>query len=164
MLNWTTMHFHSEVNILGQWHHNSEHRIDLNNALFAKMANVKNTDPKLNITPISMPKGIPKDITRLTELHWNKHKKLTATHSASWLNAQEIMELHQWINDNAEKPEFRDYFNDPHPYGWLRLHFPIFTGMTFDGFAKSIGISPNSDNPWWCSDVWDVRYIFWFDN
>lgn len=165
-MDWTTMHFHSEVKINGTWHHNSEHKIDLNNPLFAKMANVENTNPDFYEIPIAMPKGIPKDVTLLTELHWNKHKKHYATHSASWLNAHEINDLHQWIHANAEQPELTNWywFENETAHRWIRLHFPMFMGITFDAFVESLKTVENSDSLWQRYNVDDVRYVFWFES
>ena len=59
------LHLHTEVKINGKLHHYGSHRPHRNYDLFAKMANVRNYDEE--IEPISLPKGLPEDITELTK-------------------------------------------------------------------------------------------------
>ena len=142
------IHFHSEVKIGGKWHHHSEHSIRRNYALFAKMAGVRNYDD--SIIPISKPKGIPQDATDLTKLHVKRWEG--DGHSHSWLNAEEITELHDWIRERKNGSVFGDD-------GWRFEHqnFPYFMGNHLSGFHKY-------PEDYKGTGVEDVRYIFFFDN
>lgn len=138
------IHFHSEVKRNGKWQHHSEANIRRNYLLFAKMAGVRNySDTK----PISPPKGVPEDVTELTKLSIDRFA--VDGHSHSWLNANEISELHKFIQDESKFGED----------GWRFEHdnFPYFMGEHLNGFI-------DYPNDWIQYGVEDVRYVFFFDN
>lgn len=137
------IHFHSEVKIKGRWIHHSETSVDRNYELFAKMADVRNNG---NITPISQPKGLPKDATELTILHSEKYG--VDGHSHSWLSADEIVLLHNFIESNS-----KNYFGEM----WAYHNLPYFMGNHFSGFKEY-------PEDWKGYGVEDVRYVFFFDN
>lgn len=135
------IHLHTEVKIKGEWIHHSEANIKRGFKLYGKMANVRNYD---EVTPISLPKGLPEDVTFLTRLH--SENMGPDGHSHSWLNAHEIVELHEWANSNSGIDRFFMYEN-----------FPRFIGLSFDEFAEC-------PEDWEGLGVEDVRYVFFFDN
>jgi len=133
------IHFHSEVKIKGEWRHYSSNDIKRNYRLFSKMANVRNSDRSEE--PISRPKGLPKDISDITKLcadQWNSDG-----HSHSWLSADEITTLYEWMRK----------IDLTLPY---ELNFPYFCGNDFAEFK----LYPED----WPQEIEDVRYVFWFDN
>ena len=142
------IHFHSEVKRHGVWHHHSEHNVERNYALFAKMAGVRNYG---EIIPISAPKGLPADVTELTKLHSEKYG--IDGHSHSWLSAKEISELHKFIRDDTNSP---DIFGTD---SWRFEHknFPYFMGNHLNVF-----IDYPEDLAGY--GIEDVRYVFFFDN
>lgn len=144
-----SIHFHSEVKINGVWHHHSEHHIKRHYALFAKMANVRNYKNK--IKPISNPKGLPTDISFLTKL--SSDSLGSDGHSHSWLNSEEISELHKFIvdEDNSSMWFGIDGWEFEHSY------FPYFLGNHLNSFYDE----PKHLRQY---GVEDVRYVFWFDN
>lgn len=142
------IHFHAEVKIKGVWHHHAEQKIERNYGLFAKMANVRNPG---DIEEISNPKGIPEDATLITKMHVEKMG--SDGHSHSFLNASEIVELHDFIEDK-KTPDF--WFGE---YRWkfINDNLPRFLGNHFDSFKKS-------PEDWEDYEIEDVRYVFFFDN
>src|SRR5690606_4278241 len=127
-----------------------EAKVKRNYALFAKMANVRNSAEN-PIEPISNPKGLPEDATELTKLHSEKYG--TDGHSHSWLNAKEISELHKWIRDGKNPKE---WFGED-SWRWEHENMPYFMGNHLNVFVdypedlEGCGIE-------------DVRYVFFFDN
>jgi len=146
------IHFHTEVKIKGRWHHHSEGSISRNYVLFTKMAGVRDYW-KGEYKPISEPKGLPKDATFLTRLHSERYG--SDGHSHSWLNADEIVQLHDFIR-GKENPD--DFFGDQSArVMWAHHNLPYFMGDHMDGFKKY-------PEDYKGSGVQDVRYVFFFDN
>jgi hypothetical protein len=135
------IHVHVEVKINNLWHHYSVSNLESNCRLFARMADVKNLE---SIEPISLPKGLPSDVTFLTQLDatWKNDKHL---HSHSWLSSQEVKELEDWCYvENGQ--------------GWYELsqELGFLFGNLFSGFFKY----PEEYPP----GLQDFRLVFWFDN
>ena len=135
------IHFHSEVKVKGAWHHYGSASLKRDYALFAVMANVRNEDG--SVIPISMPKGLPKDISFVTQIdadYWG-----TDAHSASWLNREEIgclqVYLEGRLGDNAYRLEM-DYWGYLFGNSWTHS-MPYRVGGHI---------------------IEDVRFVFWFDN
>ena len=141
------IHFHIEIKVDGIWHHYARPNIIRNYLLFSLLAGVRNST---NLTPISEPKGIPSNITRVTEIdleYWSNDG-----HNHSWLSSDEIVILEErwgllakeynipWVDSDLEMVILSTYF----------------FGNSFAGFKKH-----PEDNP---KEVEDVRFIFWFDN
>ncbi len=140
------IHIHIEVKFAGQWHHYSQLQGNRNYQLFAKMAGVRNSD-EFYVEPLSPPKGLPVDITFLTDYD-NKHWGSDA-HSHSYLNAEEIAQLAEWTRSPDRTRRF-----DDNPF-WLDRYFGYLYRQGFEDFAK---------NPEEFPGLEDLRFVFWFDN
>lgn len=139
------IHLHSEVKINGTWHHYAKYDCKRNYALFAKMANVRNNDN--DIAPLSLPKGMPKDASFLTQFMCDEYG--VDGHSHSWLSAKEIALLEDWMRANCfENPSHNVYIEN--------TYWGYFFGNTWGGFTKYPNERPKG--------VEDVRFVFWFDN
>lgn len=133
------IHAHVEVQIDGRWEHYSILEIPRNYRLFTKLAGVRDCE---GITPISEPRGIPADITKLTAFDlegWSGD-----AHSRSWITGEEADAVEKWM-DETQKPH-------PHPsQPW---------GYLFgNGFGHSTCRDTRLD-----SRLGECRIVFWFDN
>ncbi len=134
------IHLHTEVKIDGTWHHYGAPNIDRSYALFGKMAGVRDRD----VGSIADPKGLPDDMSVVTRCEWDDWN--LDGHSGSWLNAQEILELENWLKEqmgvNSWKLE-RTY------WGYLFEN-------SWGGFLRHRSGYPDR--------LEDIRFVFWFDN
>ena len=142
------IHLHTEIKINGEWHHYGHPSVSRNYALFARMANVRNSRNGDYITPISEPKGMPDDvalITRLDAEYWKPDG-----HSYSWLNAREIAELAAWAKSHAESQGYTlEYCWESNQFGYLfGNHWSDYT--TYGDDRRDY--------------IEDIRFVFWFDN
>lgn len=136
------IHLHSEIMVNGVWHHHNKAQIERSYLLFSKMANVRNEG---EVDPITLPKGLPENVTFSTNLYLQKSPE--DYHSHSWLNAEEIKELFQWFDEQTNPFFERRRMN---------LMFGYLFGGSFGDFLRF-----KSDFPEY---VEDIRFIFWFDN
>lgn len=86
------IHLHIEVEIDGKWCHMNEPDVDRHYRLFARMAGVRN-DATYEAEPISQPRGLPDDISTVTNMHaqlWEGD-----AHSHSWLSMGELALIEQ---------------------------------------------------------------------
>ncbi len=104
--------------------------------LFSILANVRNKDN--SIIPISIPRGLPDDVTK--EIKILSDYEGADGHSHSWLSVKEILEY----NWNQE------YFKDGKKY----LYRDICSEF-IDGFIPELLK---------IADPKDLRIVFWFDN
>jgi len=126
------IHCHIEVKIKGIWEHYSCPTIKRNYDLFGKMAGVRS-----DITPIVKAKGIPENLSKITQIDYDWWYRDAHTHS--WYNEDEIRILEEYMQDlDPYKTQlgwlFGNYIGDLHKYG----EYP--------------------------KEIEDVRLIFWFDN
>lgn len=96
------IHLHIEIKLNGKWEHYGCPSIDRNYRLFTKMAGIKNYT---GITPIAQPKGLPEDLTIITQFDakdWEDD-----AHDSSWLNKEEIVQLSDFLDilSKAEKKQ-----------------------------------------------------------
>jgi len=141
------IHIHAEVKIEGQWHHYGILRADRNYALFARLANVRN-DEEDPIPPIAEPRGIPADATFLTMFDVKKWDG--DGHSHSWINADEIASLPEWVKGYAKKNGFDV------PFFWESNQFGFLFGNNWSDFRNYPDSFP--------AGLEDIRFIFFFDN
>lgn len=138
------IHLHTEVKINGTWHHYGIPNVDRNYTLFAKMAGVRNNG---EVEPIAEPRGLPPDVTGLTQFdsdHWNGDG-----HSHSYLLANEIVQLKEWIEGE------RDRLSDRSTW-WQSRMFGYLFGNDWTDFMQY-----PTDRP---KGLEDIRFVFWFDN
>lgn len=110
--------------------------------LFAKMANVRNDG---SVEPISMPKGLPKDISAVVKVEADRWK--LDAHSHSYLNVDEIskiIEFHEKMVGEGDAWKI-------HHFEWGYLF-----GNGWNSFKKYRDQYPKA--------VEDIRLVFWFDN
>lgn len=142
----TSINMHTEIKINGEWHHYGNPSLGNPSRLFAKMAGVQIED-EADITPIAEPRGLPDDVSVITQLdadHSNDY-----SHSHSYLNATEIAELETWFKEDHMKknPEVL-VFNPETLWGFL-------LGNSWGSFTlykenRREGLE-------------DIRFVFWFD-
>ena len=131
------IHLHTEVKIHGKWEHYGSPNVPRDYGLFALMAGVrKGNDDK----PISLPRGLPKDVSTLTK--FASDYMGSDGHSHSYLNANEIIILEKYYADQGEH--------------WPERRWGYLFGNSWGGFI----IYPE-ERP---SGIEDVRFVFWFDN
>jgi len=145
------IHLHTEIKLDGVWHHYNAPHIRRMYALFSLMANVRNVhlDNKDYIVPISLPKGLPEDLSVITQLSYNRWE--LDAHNMSWFNAEEIFLLEEWMAKNA--PSFvREFDNWGFLFGndWGGFH--SWDRTDYDGYYE------------YPPEIEDIRFIFWFDN
>lgn len=139
------IHIHQEVKIAGIWHHLGMPSVQRSYRLFTRMAGVREVE---GIEPISQPRGLPEDITLLTKLDSTRDNY----HSHSWLNAEEICILQDWIEEMHKD----GWFNPNVTWmDWYDENFGYFFGNTWGGVHK-FGEKPDF--------IEDIRWVFWFDN
>ena len=138
------IHLHTEVKIDGAWHHYNCPSVDRNYQVFAKMAGVRSYG---DIEPIALPRGTPSDASELTK--FSCAYLGSDGHSHSWLSAEEISLLIEYINEDLK---LIGQYNWP----WHYNNFGYFFGNSWRSFWDDIDSVPTG--------VQDVRFIFWFDN
>ncbi len=137
------IHLHIEVKIDGAWEHYAQLGPHRDYPAFAKMANVRNCDPgsEHHTIPISKPKGLPQELSKLTELDLNEWAG--DAHSHSWLNRDELATLVVWWRQRSDVSHST---RDEHLESWVGTYL---YGNGFDYPTKFLE---------------DVRFVFWFDN
>jgi len=144
------IHAHTEIKVDGEWLYFADNFITRNYTVFAKMAGVRNYD---DIEPISEPRGLPDDISKMTRLHRDRWG--VDGHSDSWLSFDEICELIDWLN--VEMPEPRNRY-----YDWDSKWESVLLGETFYLFGNTLYYWKvyREDYP---DFIEDIRLVFWFD-
>lgn len=133
------IHLHVEVKVNGKWEHYSHPRINRNYELFGIMAGVRDEDA----TPICEPKGLPCDLSLITQIDYSYDKG--DAHSESWLNRNEIGQL-------LKRTGHIGKFNGDFEHSQL--------GYAHGNSYSTIGME-ESGHP---KEYEDVRFVFWFDN
>ena len=136
------IHLHIEVKINNEWQHYGHPSVRRWYQLFEKMAGVRGEVCEA----ISPPKGFPDDATLLTRLDYVERWGADA-HTPSWLSAQEISLLNDWLNEQGGLSSELDM-----EYHLLRTYL---FGNSFAGFVKYPDDYPKF--------LQDVRFVFWFD-
>lgn len=158
------IHCHIEVKINGQWHHWSAPKIDRDYSLFARMAGVRRVEP----SPIAEPRGLPPDISVITEIDWACGDGYW--HTPSWLSGAELDALIKERATEAETgaacattaEERREWYY--HPWrSWRRGGFGSLFGGDFTVRQTDADVSRDDldDHP---DGVEDCRVVFWFDS
>ena len=147
------IHVHVELRYKGKWEHYASPSVDRWYALFGIMAGVRS-----DTTPIVKPKGVPDDMSIITQLDWESWSG--DAHTASWFNENEIDKLEEWLkaqkaSADAKKEEYAWDAYDLES-GVLRGTYIFGHGLTSFRKRHDIGYIPK--------DVDAVRLVFWFDN
>ena len=138
------IHLHIEVKIHGKWEHWGNPAIDRNYDLFAVMAGVRNNG---DIIPLSEPKGLPANLTTVTQFAYDYEKP--DAHSMSWLSLKEIGKVDAYIAGIATTEK-----------RWYDFEYHVLHSYLLGNSFAGIGTYPE-DRP---KGINDVRFIFWFDN
>ncbi|WP_052350317.1 hypothetical protein [Paenibacillus gorillae] len=109
---------------------------DRNYLLFAILANVRN---RYNIQPISLPKGLPDDVSPKVKIRSDEENG--DAHTRSWLNLKELLE-YDW------QQKIEDDGNQIFPLEALVIPF-------VNEFIPRLSKIDKPEN---------VRMVFWFDN
>lgn len=136
------IHLHTEIKIGEQWHCYASPDIGRWYELFSKMAGVRNGS---GITPISEPKGLPKDPSVVVKLSYDEGG--SDAHTVSWFNVEEIKQLEEWMW--VQYKEMKGYHYPEEEWGY-------YFGNSYGGFYKETSGA--------LSVIEDVRFVFWFDN
>lgn len=140
-----SIHLHEEIKVNGEWYHYGSPSVKRDYEVFAKMAGIRRND----IEPISEPKGMPDDATLLTQLDFEKYGQ--SLHDASWLGAEEISELYDWMKENGILEHSLKFIEED--------YFDYLYGNAFSAFHE-YG-HRGSSIP---EEIEDVRFVFFFDN
>jgi len=132
------IHAFFEIKLNGKWYLYDQPNLERNYSLFGKMAGVRNG----GIQPISPPKDLPKNLSKVVELEYKNWKR--DAHSMSWLNAEEIKEVIEWHKKFTD-----DYLVEHKQWGYL-------FGNGWPEFNEYRESYP--------SEIEDIRLVFWFDN
>jgi hypothetical protein len=135
------IHLYIEVKTENGWELYAHPNIKRNYSLFAKLANVRNENK--HIIPIDNPRGLPKDISYLVKKEYEYMG--SDVHSTSFISMNEIEELQKWINTTK-------LFGDSYLDNDLE-HSILHTYLKGNCFYSKL--------PDW---IFDVRFVFWFDN
>jgi hypothetical protein len=140
------IHVHSELNINGQWHHLSELTLCRNYDLFCYMAGVRG-GYRDSPEPISQPRGLPEDVSFITNIICNKFGN--DGHSHSWLSSAETVKVGEFLEEQHKKSGSKDYFCAEKVLGYI-------FGNGWKQFTEYPEELPEG--------VEDGRLVFWFDN
>lgn len=138
------IHLHIEIKLNGRWEHFGCPNIDRNYSLFSKMAGIRQV---VGVAAITQPKGLPKDLTCITQFdadYWKDDR-----HGESWLDKHEIVQLSNFL-EGMSTGSTKNYDLECDI-----LHCYLF-GNSFAGLSKYPGECREG--------VSDVRFVFWFDN
>jgi hypothetical protein len=125
---------HIEVKIDSVWHHYGKLDTQRNYDLFAKMAGERWIGD-FEVIPISEPKGLPDDVSKVTLAEYTEEKN--DYYDVSWLSFEEIKTLYHWcLETEIEFP-----FSEVEP-------------LYIDEDDFTIESSPYDD----------LRFVFWFSN
>lgn len=134
------IHAHLEILTKQGWEHYSKPMIHRNYDLFSKMAGVRGDE-----IPISLPKGLPNDLSFITQVevdHWGE-----TGHTHSWLDKDELREVIDFHNNQFDNNNWKAE----------HLEWGYICGNGI-GYLNTDG---EGDYP---DEYLDVRLVFWFDN
>lgn len=144
------IHAHLEVKIKNEWHYFSQVPFQRSYGLFAKMAGVRDFED--GPIPISVPRGLPNDVSFLTNFYseyWG-----SSGHSHSWLCFDELVDLLDFA-DNDLKCRPWGFCTCGDANKWVDFGVWLF-GNCIGNFKKY-----PEDYP---AELEDIRLIFWFDS
>ncbi len=134
------IHLMIEVKIQGTWHCYAALRPPRFYAAFAKLAGVRGNGVEI---PISEPKGLPEDLSSVTQVlidQWGD-----GGHSHSWLSAEEVSQFYEWLEGPVQRLKY--------------LYVEQWIGTYLDG--NGFNYTRWDSKPDWLEDM---RWVFFFDN
>jgi hypothetical protein len=133
------IHAHIELKVNGRWEHYSCPLLRRWYTLFARIADVRNSEG--TIEPIAQPRGLPTDLNIVTKLEAERWG--SDAHSHTWLSKDELNDLIKWAEDELGNK------------GWAFQHEQMgyLNGSNFLQYPES--------HP---KEFEDVRFVCWFDN
>ena len=133
------IHAHLEIKLDGKWEHYSIPKINANYELFEFLAGVRAGYNQEDIEPLSMPRGLPEDITRVTayEARWMGDDG----HSFSWIDSHEIRKMFDFMKKLGVEGHSQ---------------VGLLVGNRWNYFHEY-----REDYP---GEIEDIRMVFWFDN
>ena len=146
------IHLHVEVRYNGKWEHYAKPYVERWYDLFDIMAGVRG-----DVTPIIAPKGLPSDISVITQLDYNCRRG--DTHHCSWFNEEEIDRLQEWLNKEREKAD-----KTIDSYHWDNYVLVIGVLSNTYLFGNSLTAFKHYDDSPLPEGCDAVRLVFWFDN
>ena len=143
------IHGFLEVKIDGTWHVYGNPKIARDYYLFAQLAGVRNYD---NITPISVPRGLPEDCSVVVQKESDRWAD--DGHSHSWVTMAELATV---VGDKERRQKSSLGTDCPLYYGgWDYWEFGYLCGNSPWNYVKYPEDFPEY--------IQDVRFVFWFDN
>lgn len=144
------IHLHIEIRVNGKWEHYGAPQVQRDYDLFALMAGVRNYS---NSVPVAKPKGLPEDVSLLTEMHWKS--SVDDWHTPSWLDEEEIRELRKryqqlYVEPVSGSGHYLDY----------DLEFGVLGTYIFGSRLTDFKDFPDEHD----MNYDAVRLVFWFDN
>lgn len=144
------IHAHLEVKLNGGWHYLTPVDFERDYALFARMADVRNSyQGRREIEPISKPRGLPSDAAFMTVFHSDVYG--SDGHSHSWLSYDEICGLIAWDKERGDVGQLDEW----------RLLKCSRHGVWLFGNSIYYWREYPDDYP---KELEDVRLCYWFDN
>lgn len=138
------IHAHFEIKVNGKWISYTQPRIQRWYDLFSKIAGVRNYGNE--IKPITLPRGLPLDVSQMTKLH-SDYDGIDG-HSHTWLNADEIKELVSWVESNTRD---NNWIGE-----WEHRELGYLFGNGWGEWKQYPDSYPNF--------IEDIRFVCWFDN
>lgn len=134
-----SIHMHIEVKSGDAWHHYAAPHMFRNGIFFDLVAGISG-----KLQPVVPPRGLPENLSFVTQHDWGQDSESYRLHHAGWLSADELFELQRRLNE-----VYRGSLLD-------RMDYDL-----EDGFLHTYinGNALASHQGW---D--DLRFIFWFDN
>lgn len=151
------IHAVMEVSVNDRWEFYREIEMGRSYELFGKMAGVRDS----TVRPISDPKGLPKNMSGITQLYFWEENVGDYYHSYSYLDSSELGKLYRWLVTS-------------HGMSWDKLEFDMTRSLRLDlrYAARAICLIGYNDGLKW-ADIWehldkgraqDLRLVFAFDS
>jgi len=145
------IHAHIEIKVTDEWHYYAPVDLWRDYAVFTKMAGVR--DSGLSIEPISLPKGLPINISFTTRFHTEYLGD--DGHSHSWLSYVEMQELLRFFKDELDGACPWGSRREDNSHKWDDFGIWLF-GNSISGFGEHPKSYPEK--------LEDIRMVFWFDS
>jgi len=143
------IHAFLEIKIDDKWEHYAPLPLKRDYDFFGKLAGVR----VKKYDPIAAGRGLPKGVSKTTDFHLIDMEG--DDHSHSWISAQELYALKQWLKERESDYPWGDYRD-----GKDRKEYHDFGLWLFENSISGF-IEYPEDRP---KGLQDIRMVFWFDN